>query len=81
VRLLVIEKALLTSVRLKKMQNSLVPPTPPSSSQVPPSLTSDDPKRGSSRSSRSSLRGGTEREESLGSDNSINTKSSSQDFR
>ena len=78
VRLLVIERALSTSARLKKMQNSLVPPTPPSSSQVPPSLTSDDPKRGSSRSS---LRGGTEREESLGSDNLINTKSSSQDLR
>jgi hypothetical protein len=62
-------------------QNGSIPPAPPSSSQVPPSLTSDDPKRGSSRSSRSSLRGGTEREEALGSDNTINTKSSSQDLK
>ena len=57
-----------------------VPPAPPSSSQFLPGGTPDDPKSGSSRSSRSSLRGGTEREEPLGSGKLNNYKSSSQRY-
>lgn len=57
-----------------------VPPVPPSSSQVPPGGRSNNPKRGSSRSSRSSLRGGTEREEALGLEDQDLIKSSSRGF-